>query len=74
MDDDSNKAVEDVLESEPTDNTLKYLPSLDASDPIITAMLKVCKVEQVRSFEMLDSRWNGNEGATPKPDPSSNPI
>jgi hypothetical protein len=53
---------EDSLEPEPTDETLKYLPSLELSDPIIAAMLKVCKVEQVKGFEMLDSRWNGNEG------------
>jgi hypothetical protein len=53
---------EDSLEPEPTDETPKYLPSLELSDPIIAAMLKVCKVEQVKGFEMLDSRWNGNEG------------
>ena len=47
------------------DDTLKYMPSLDLSDPIVSSMIKVCKVEEVTGFEMLDSRWNGNEGSKP---------
>jgi hypothetical protein len=62
-----NEHLEDSSEENLTPNaeseTLKYMPSLDIDDPIVAAMLKVCKVDGVTGFEMLDSRWNGNEGA-----------
>lgn len=39
----------------------RYLPSLDADDPINTAARKLYKDRKVSKFELLDSRWNGNE-------------
>lgn len=39
----------------------KYMPSLDPNDPIIAALTTVCKCGAVHNFELLDSRWNGNE-------------
>eukprot|EP00929_Paragymnodinium_shiwhaense_P109304 TRINITY_DN75725_c0_g1_i1.p1 TRINITY_DN75725_c0_g1~~TRINITY_DN75725_c0_g1_i1.p1 ORF type:complete len:436 (+),score=63.37 TRINITY_DN75725_c0_g1_i1:57-1364(+) len=40
----------------------KYHPSTDASDPITAALVKVCGCTTVLGYELLDSRWNGNEG------------
>lgn len=39
----------------------KYMPSLDPSDPIVTALISVCEAKEVTNFELLDKRWNGNE-------------
>jgi hypothetical protein len=59
LEDGSDEELKPNAESE----TLKYMPSLDVEDPIVAAMLKVCKIDGVTGFEMLDSRWNGNEGS-----------
>ena len=46
--------VEDALE-------LRYLPSLDPADPIVADICRLELATEVYSFELLDSRWNGNE-------------
>eukprot|EP00612_Vaucheria_litorea_P001246 CAMPEP_0171452614 /NCGR_PEP_ID=MMETSP0945-20130129/652_1 /TAXON_ID=109269 /ORGANISM="Vaucheria litorea, Strain CCMP2940" /LENGTH=347 /DNA_ID=CAMNT_0011977317 /DNA_START=153 /DNA_END=1196 /DNA_ORIENTATION=- len=43
------------------DDVLKYMPSTSSNDPISNALMKVLKCEEVMKFELLDSRWNGNE-------------
>jgi len=63
-------AFEKVIEERMTNATFleseetlvnKYMPSLEHSDPIIEALMSVCKASNVTDFELLDSRWNGNE-------------
>ena len=39
----------------------KYMPSTEPDDPIVAALQTVCGVGKVRGWELLDSRWNGNE-------------
>jgi len=40
----------------------KYRPSLKPHDPIVKALQEVLKSDEVVSFDLIDSRWNGNEG------------
>lgn len=39
----------------------KYMPSLKRDDPIIKEIYRLELASRVISFELLDSRWNGNE-------------
>ena len=39
----------------------KYMPSLDPDDPILREIYRLDLAKRVTSFELLDSRWNGNE-------------
>jgi hypothetical protein len=39
----------------------KYMPSLDPEDPIVKEIYRLELASRVLSFELLDSRWNGNE-------------
>ena len=39
----------------------KYMPSIEPDDPIVQALQKVLGVGVVEKWELLDSRWNGNE-------------
>ncbi|CAE8589659.1 unnamed protein product [Polarella glacialis] len=52
------QVAEDQLEGS---EEVKYQPSTDPSDPIVAALRAVCNVSAVSRFELLDSRWNGNE-------------
>jgi len=53
----SNIGNEETIQAEQ-----KYMPSTSTSDPIVDALKNICKVQEVTGFELLDSRWNGNEG------------
>ncbi|GMH63247.1 hypothetical protein TrLO_g6112 [Triparma laevis f. longispina] len=46
---------------DPNDDTPKYRPSLNPDDPIVSSLQKALKSSRVKSFELIDSRWNGNE-------------
>jgi len=50
-------------EGDVIDGTLapKYMPSLQPNDPIIKEIYRLKLASKVKSFELLDSRWNGNE-------------
>jgi len=51
-----------ISQAEIAEETLKYQPSVDLSDPISSALTKISPSSTgVKSFELLDSRWNGNE-------------
>ncbi|TFJ83631.1 hypothetical protein NSK_004735 [Nannochloropsis salina CCMP1776] len=39
----------------------KYMPSTEPDDPIVMSLQKVLGVGRVEKWELLDSRWNGNE-------------
>ncbi|CAM9944383.1 unnamed protein product [Choristocarpus tenellus] len=43
------------------DETPKYQPSTEESDPIVQSLKSVLECQEVTGFELLDSRWNGNE-------------
>ncbi|CAM9791502.1 unnamed protein product, partial [Laminaria digitata] len=45
----------------PDDGSPKYMPSTEDSDPIVRALKAVLKCKEVTAWELLDSRWNGNE-------------
>eukprot|EP00752_Nemacystus_decipiens_P007970 g7123.t1 len=45
----------------PDDGSPKYMPSTDDTDPIVKALKTVLKCKEVTGWELLDSRWNGNE-------------
>ena len=49
---------EDVPDNVPAS---KYMPSLQAEDPIISEIYRLGLASHVKSFVLLDSRWNGNE-------------
>lgn len=43
------------------DDVPKYMPSLKPEDPVVIALKSVLQCHEVTAFELLDSRWNGNE-------------
>ncbi|CBN73886.1 fructosamine 3 kinase related protein [Ectocarpus siliculosus] len=45
----------------PDDGSPKYMPSTEDTDPIVRALKTVLKCKEVTDWELLDSRWNGNE-------------
>lgn len=60
----SDEQLEGLLKQaggSPSGEGEKYLPRNFEGDPIFDALRKVCGCEQVHGFELLDSRWNGNE-------------
>lgn len=54
----SGAAREDAVQD---DGSPKYMPSTADTDPIVRALKTVLKCNEVTGWELLDSRWNGNE-------------
>jgi protein-ribulosamine 3-kinase len=59
--DDEAAAVAAAVEASDESGPLRYMPSADAADPVSLAAAAMCGGARVTGFELLDSRWNGNE-------------